>query len=355
MWDAIVETPTAVRRCLTPEVGGPARAAGRSLSEKGIRRVFLIGCGSSNYAAMATAHALRDVAGVDADVYDAFEFANYHADLVSDRTGVIAFSHSGNTRAVVDAAELARQRGAFTIGLTDMPHLLLARHSDMVVPVGGGLEPVEPKTRSYVTTVVMGYQIAAAIGGSVEPVVDELSRVPDRLEDCWALESQAKELADKYRSVKRVFVVGGGPNYATALEIALKFKEAVLLAGEGMEIEEAFHGPIASLDPDTLVIAVSAPGPSYRRVGDFILAASMMGCPVVSVTADPYNVNGIDTIRVPLAGIRETFTNSVLVYPLYMLAYYSALARGNNPDVFRAGDQAFHAALSAVPALSYKE
>jgi len=81
----------------------------------------------------------------------------------------------------------------------------------------------------------------------------------------------------------------------------------------------------------------------------------MMGCPVVSATADPYNVNGIDTLRVPLAGIRETFTNSVLVYPLYMLAYYSALARGNNPDIFRAGDQAFHAALSAVPPLSHKE
>ena len=34
-------------------------------------------------------------------------------------------------------------------------------------------------------------------------------------------------------------------------------------------------------------------------------------------------------------GVRKAFSGSVLVHPLYMLSYYSALVRGNNPDVFR--------------------
>ncbi|MEX0974701.1 MAG: SIS domain-containing protein [Bacillota bacterium] len=353
MWDAVMETPGVIRRCLEPELSGPAMAAGKAMADRGLHRVFLLGCGSSNYAAISTTYALGDLAGMDADTYDAFEFINYRLGTVSKETGVITFSHSGNTKVTVDAAELVRERGAFTVCLTDVPEALLAKHADVVVPVGGGKEPVEPKTRSFINTVVMGYQLAAAAGGKA--VMQELRRIPELLEECMALEGQARVLATKYAGIKRVFVVGGGPNYATALEIALKFKEAVLLAGEGLEVEEAFHGPIASLDQHTLVITVSAPGPSYERVGHFARAASMIGSPVISVTSEPYAIDGIDTIRVPLGGVRETFSNSVLVYPLYMLSYYSALVRGNNPDVFRIGDQAFHGAMSAVPSVSYSE
>ncbi len=74
------------------------------------------------------------------------------------------------------------------------------------------------------------------------------------------LEARTKELAEKYADVNGVVTVGNGQNYVTALEMALKFKEAVLLAGEGLETEEAFHGPIASLNPRFLVSATSMAG-----------------------------------------------------------------------------------------------
>ncbi len=355
MWDAIMETPGVIRRCLSPELAGPALEAGKALADRGLRRAFLLGCGSSYYAAVSTMYALCELAGMDADAYDSFEFGRYRAGMVSPQTGVVTFSHSGNTRVTVDTAALVRGRGAYTVCLTDVTDSLLAQHADLLVPVGGGKEPVEPKTRSYINTVVMGYQLAAAAGRVERTVMQDLRRIPSLLEECQALEDQTRVLAAKYAGVKRVFVVGGGPNYATALEIALKFKEAVLLAGEGLEIEEAFHGPIASLDQNTLVIAISAPGPSYEKVGHFARAASMIGSPVISVTQEPYEIEGIDTIQVPLGGIHETFSNSILVYPLYLLSYYSALVRGNNPDVFRIGDTAFHEAMSAVPSVSYSE
>jgi glucosamine--fructose-6-phosphate aminotransferase (isomerizing) len=327
MWDAIMETPGFVRRCLEPNLGGVAAAAGRALAEKGLRRIYLLGCGSSNYAAISTMYALVDLAGVDADTYDAFEFSNHRLATASQNTGAITFSHSGNTRATVDAARLVRERGAFTVCLTDVPEALLAKHADLLVPVGGGKEPVEPKTRSFINTVVMGYQLAAGMANLEGGVMRELRQIPSLLEECQPLEGQARVLSTKYAGIKRVFVVGGGPNYATALEIALKFKEAVLLAGEGLEVEEAFHGPIASLDQHTLVITVSAPGPSYERVGQFARAASIIGSPVISVTSEPYDIEGIDTVPVPLGGLREVFSGSVLVYPLYMLAYFSALVQ----------------------------
>lgn len=356
MWDAIVETPGVIRRCLSDgQLAGRATTAGREIVERRINRVFLVGCGTSYNAAVSTAHALNDLAGIDADAYDAFEFSRHKIGAVGSGSAVIVFSHSGSTRAAVDSISAAARRGAFTICLTDMPaDSPLARSAGLLVPVGGGAEAAEPKTRSYINAVVVGYEIAVAARGDdgSGTAREELRRIPALLEDCRALEGQIRDAAQRYSAIERVFVVSGGPNYSTALEIALKLKEAVLVAGEGLEVEEAFHGPIASLDRRTLVITVSAPGASYERVGHFALAASKMGSPVLSVTPEPYGISGVETVRVSLQGVRETFSGSVLVYPLYLFAYHSALVRGNNPDFVASGDGRFHDAMSSVPSLS---
>lgn len=367
MWDAILETPDAVRNCLAGEPAAAARRAGRELVEQGIGRVFLLGCGTSNYAAQSAAYALTEIAGLDADAYDAFEFSRYRLCLARPGTAAIVFSHSGATKVAVDAARLAKANGVFTIALTDFGDSLLAAESDLLVPAGGGDEPAEPKTRSYITAVVAAYQIALAaqeggrqaLGeasgqGLCTDFAEALSMIPSVLEECLSLETTAKDLAEKYAGAKRVFVVGGGPNYPTASEIALKFKEAALLAGEGSEVEEAFHGPVASLAKDTLVIGISAPGPGYEKIGHFLKVATKMGNPAICVTSRPYDLDDVETIPVRLGAIPEVFSNAVLVYPLYMLAYYSALARGNNPDVFRPGDAVFREAMASVPSVSYR-
>lgn len=357
MWDAILETPSAVRRSIeVQDLADAAVQAGRRLREAGVGRVFAIGCGSSFYVATSAAFALTSIAGIDADAYDAFEFGSYRLGMGKPGTAVVAFSHSGATKVTVGSARLAREKGVFTVGVTDMPDgSPLSGAVDLVVPVGGGREPVEPKTRSYVSALITGYQLAVGAGGpQAGPFLNELGRIPAVLERCLALEDRAKELARKYAGVRRVLVVGGGSNYSTALEIALKFKEAALVGGEGLQIEEAFHGSIASLDANTLVIAVSAPGPSYEKVGHFVRAASMIGSPVICATSVPYDLGQrqVDYLTVSLQGLPEILSNTVLVYPLYMLAYYSALERGNNPDVFRSGDRAFHEAMASVPSLS---
>jgi glucosamine--fructose-6-phosphate aminotransferase (isomerizing) len=316
-----------------------AIAAGKSLAQRNIQRVFLIGCGSSYHAAMSTAYALDGLAAADAEACNAYEFSAYRLQNVSEKTGVITFSHSGSTDTTVEAARLARGRGAFTVCLTHEPNSPLARHADMAICIEGGIEPVYPKTRSYIETVVMGYLLAAGMAAAKasgeEASVQEIRHIPDLLDRCRPLERQAKMLAEKYAEFGRVLLVGAGPNYVSAVETALKFKEAVLIAGEGLEIEEAFHGPIVSLDSSTLVIAIAVPGPSHDRVGRFARIASKMGSSVLSVGPEPHEGEGIDTMQVPMDGVREAFSGSVLVHPLYMLSYYSALVRGNNPDVFR--------------------
>jgi DNA-binding MurR/RpiR family transcriptional regulator len=51
--------------------------------------------------------------------------------LVGEKDLVIAVSHSGRTANVVDALELARQRGAKTMCITDFPHSPLTEYADI--------------------------------------------------------------------------------------------------------------------------------------------------------------------------------------------------------------------------------
>ncbi len=89
MWDAIMETPDFVEKCLQPELAESARSVGRQIVERGISRVYLLGCGSSFYAASSAARAFQALAGLEADAYDSFEFHKYRLGL-TPKTAVIS-------------------------------------------------------------------------------------------------------------------------------------------------------------------------------------------------------------------------------------------------------------------------
>ena len=50
--------------------------------------------------------------------------------------------------------------------------------------------------------------------------------------------------------VGRMFVIGRGPEFATAREIALKLLETCRVAAEPLTATDLAHGPVAALDPN---------------------------------------------------------------------------------------------------------
>jgi glucosamine--fructose-6-phosphate aminotransferase (isomerizing) len=349
MYDAILATPKVVEECLQGEVAESARKVGQEIASRGIKRVFCIGCGTSRFAAIATSFALTEIAGLDADYYDAFEFLNYRMNLVSKDTAVFAFSHSGTTIAAYESVEAARKIGAFTVSFTDVVDSRLAKAGEFLVHGGAGKEIPGPKTRSYINTLVMGFQVAAAVKGDTA-AIDELKKIPSLLEKTRAsLEDKVKGLVEELSKYKRVFLVGGGANMATAFEGSLKIKEVVWYYAEGMEIEEALHGPPGSLDENTLIIAASTQGPSYDKVGYLLKIASKLGCKCLSVTDKPYEIENVITLEVPLDGIREVFSGALLIYPIYLFNYYLALKLGIIPDGIHMGDPKYIEAMKTVP------
>src|SRR6202171_3408134 len=124
-------------------------------------------------------------------------------------------------------------------------------------------------------------QLAVALG--TPAWTKELSRVPDAIRVALRLRPQVVASLDRLHLGHVVHFVGGGPAYATALEGALKLREASYLSAEGHELESILHGPLISLQPEDSVVIVSQPGATLDRSAELAAAVSEIGAATLAV------------------------------------------------------------------------
>ena len=75
------------------------------------------------------------------------------------------------------------------------------------------------------------------------------AHVAAQLDDALpALERRLAEIALSLAFVGRMFVIGRGPEFATAREISLKLLETCRVAAEPLTATDLIHGPLAALD-----------------------------------------------------------------------------------------------------------
>ena len=85
----------------------------------------------------------------------------------------------------------------------------------------------------------------------------ELIRIPDRIySELPNLHEKVKEYSKFFKFTDFCFILGSGPDYATAMEAALKLKEGARIYGQAYSTAEFPHGPITLADPKTLIIAI---------------------------------------------------------------------------------------------------
>ncbi|ALN75176.1 MULTISPECIES: MurR/RpiR family transcriptional regulator [unclassified Aureimonas] len=96
------------------------------------RQRDLYGIGGSAQIARDVAHKFLRI-GVRTSVFDDSHMMLMSAALLTEGDVAIAFSHSGQTNAVIEPLELARKRGARTIALTNYATSPLAEIADVVL------------------------------------------------------------------------------------------------------------------------------------------------------------------------------------------------------------------------------
>jgi glutamine---fructose-6-phosphate transaminase (isomerizing) len=219
--EEIREQPAALLRLA--EHAADYRAVAELARNRGVSLVRMVGHGSSDNAASFGVYAfgllpawtaLRD--SISLSVY-------YGAELDMRNSIVLALSQSGRTPDVVDYVERARKRGALTVAVTNDPDSVLAQAAEAVLPLAAGPERAIAATKTYTAQLAALALLAGFAAGRGDEVADGIREVAGLLEALLPeLERHAGETAVALAFVGRMFVIGRGPEFATAREISLK-------------------------------------------------------------------------------------------------------------------------------------
>lgn len=317
----IFEQPLAVHDTIAQDVSEAARYAKR------FARVHAIGCGSSYHAALLFAHAMRG-AGVHCEACIASEYRYSHAALADGNTLLLAISQSGETADVLVAVREAKRNGARVLAMSNVLGSTLAREADAVLYTRAGPEISVVATKTFAAQVALLSRLAAAISGRD----DSAHALPDLLEDSLhGFDAAARRIAQQLHALGHFFFIGRGVSHATALEGALKLKEISYAHAEGYAAGELKHGPLSLLDGSVVVVAIAPGDHALEKMRSNIRECKTRGARILALSNDERVLAEADwAIRVP--DVAPQLSPVLYGAPLQLLAYYIAVAKGNDPD-----------------------
>ena len=253
----IREQPDALRALLDHDAEFARVAA--EMRERSATLVRMVGHGSSDNAASYGVYAFGLMPRWTA-IRDSITLTVYYG-ATPDLSGstVIALSQSGRTPDVVEYVERARAAGGFTVAVTNDPSSELAELAEATLPLAAGPELAVAATKTYLNQLAALGLLAAHAAGRGAEFADGLRATADLMAGLIdELEPRIPALALPFAFVGRMFVIGRGPEFATAREIALKLLETCRIAAEPLTATDLAHGPIAALDPQFPVWTIAS-------------------------------------------------------------------------------------------------
>ncbi|MBV9941644.1 MAG: glutamine--fructose-6-phosphate transaminase (isomerizing) [Solirubrobacterales bacterium] len=334
---AIAETLRETRAALAPRENHQLGLA----QLRNVRRIIIVGCGTSYHAALAGRMAIERWARVPVEVDVASEF-RYRDPIIEPGTLVLGITQSGETADTLAAMRLARARGATVVALTNAPGSQATREADAVLFTRAGLEIGVAATKTFVAQVVLLYALALDLARAQDALaldrLAELQRdldlLPAHVEHVTrSVDGQMRQLAERLVWSPFFLYLGRLSGLSVALEGALKLKEISYVPTDAYAAGEMKHGPIALLGRDTPVVCVATEEgvlpkllsnlSEVRARGAQVLAVASEGCKQIAEHAE-------HVVYVPAAD--SLLQVVVAIVPLQLFAYHLARARGLNVD-----------------------
>ncbi|MGC9310657.1 MAG: SIS domain-containing protein [Candidatus Aenigmatarchaeota archaeon] len=326
MLKEILEQQDTIRKAADQDEGILIETAMDILRAK---NVVFVACGTARYAAIVGRYLFSKVAKKFSEVIMAHEF-QYFLDAVDSNTVVIAVSQSGETADVLEGVMKAKEKGTKLVSITNVPTSSLARISDRVFDIKCGPEIAVASTKAFTGQLAVLYRIAFATitrsydaKSELEDIASKVGRMVCDLNDT------IEDLANKIKDKDDLYYLGRGIDFAIASEGALKLKELSYQHAEGMPAGELKHGTLSLISKGTPVVAIAPKDYTFEETLNNANEAKARGAFIIGVSDVK---KSMFDVWIPIPAVKEVFYPMVAVIPLQMLAYYAAVARGNNPD-----------------------
>ena len=350
MLKEIHEQPTAVRDTLLGRIGleegvvhleelGPAAEKLRRA-----RRVMLLACGTSWHAALVGKYLLEQVAKVPAEVDYGSEF-RYRTPIVDPETLAVGISQSGETADTLAAFREVKKLGALPIAICNVQGSMITREAEGTLLTHAGPEIGVASTKAFTSQIVALALLALHLGRlrgtlsaeSCRALLESLAKVPQLMERALMASGRLDQLARSVAQAHDFLYLGRGINYPIALEGALKMKEISYIHAEGYPAGAMKHGPIALIDESMPVVAICPQGRTYDKMLSNIQEVKARGGRVIAVVAEGDKqvreiLDPSSDLIFDVPPVDEVWSPLLMVIPLQLLAYHTAVRAGRDVD-----------------------
>ncbi len=339
MLKEIYEQPRAIRDTTLGRVG---QESGRIFLDemdispkqfKEFRQVRIVACGTSWHAALAGKFMIEKLARIPVEVDYGSEF-RYRDPIISNDTLTVVISQSGETADTLAAQREAKQKGSKTLAICNVVGSMVTREASGTIITHAGPEIGVASSKAFTCQLTALFILAMYLGQAKEKLdestsrclVQELLRIPGKLETVLSHDPLYEELARKLFRATDFLFLGRGVHFPIALEGALKLKEISYIHAEGYPAGEMKHGPNALIDEKLPVVILAAHDPTredsrilYEKTLSNIQEVKAREGIVIAIATEG------DRAVSKLADILE-------VVPLQLLAYHIAVRRGCDVD-----------------------
>lgn len=306
-----------------------------------LNQILIVACGTSYHAGMVARYWLEGIAGIPCNVEIASEY-RYRESVPDPRTLVITISQSGETADTLAALQYAKALGQqHSLSICNVPESALVRASSLRFLTRAGPEIGVASTKAFTTqlaalallTLVIA-KLRGRLNTESETVfLDELRHLPTALSTVLHVEPQIKMWAKKFSGLQHALFLGRGIHWPIAMEGALKLKEISYIHAEAYAAGELKHGPLALVDKFMPVVAIAPNDALLEKLKSNLQEVRARGGELHVLADRDTRIapeDGMHVIRMPdHAGMLSPILHTV---PLQLLAYHTALERGNDVD-----------------------
>ena len=341
----IMEQPHTLAETLRGRVNqkeGVVKLGGPGLSESELRKIkhiIIVGCGTAYNAGMMAGYYIEKFTPeITIEPVIASEYRYRQAYIPNDSVALIV-SQSGETADTLACLREIKKQGVKTIGIVNAIGSTIAREVDggTYVHVGPEISVASTKafTSQVVAMVMFGLTIAQAKGvkrNILKPFIDEIAELPETISNVLEeINEPIKDIVQKYKKYEHAIYLGRDVAYPVSMEGALKLKEISYVDANAYAFGELKHGPLALVDDRFFEVALIPEGELYEKSVSNVQEVLARNGHVIAITnSKDFDLPVDDVVKIKMKA--EKFAPLVMNLASQLLAYYMAVAKGNNVD-----------------------
>src|SRR5438093_3078698 len=314
---------------------------------KAAKRVNIAACGTSWHAAQAGKFMLERMARVPVEVDYASEW-RYRDPIIPSGTITLLISQSGETADTIAAQREAKAKGSKTLAICNVVGSMITREAAGTIYTHAGPEIGVASTKAFTAQLTALYLFAlylAQLRGTMsaeeaKAAVQELTRIPGKLEHLLTHEEDCEDLAKEYVRSQDFLFLGRGIHYPIALEGALKLKEISYIHAEGYPAGEMKHGPNALIDENLPVVIIATRDPKdelsmvryEKSMSNLKEVKARSGMVIALATEGDEEIKEAADHVLYIPPAPEELSPILEIVPLQLLAYHIAVRRGCDVD-----------------------